>query len=363
MRIVFIVENFYPKIGGVETLFYNLALQLSEQGHSIVVLTSGLKQDNIKEEKINPNFFIHRLDSSNRYWFTFFGIFSMFNKAKGADLIHTTSYNAGIPASLIGLLLRKHVVITFHEYWGKMWFDLAYFGKIKQWLHYTFEKILVKMPFTRFVAVSDYTKEALQSADIPESKVVRIYNGLQYEEFRTSGVIAKEKRIVFFGRLGISKGVDLFLKSIKHVNHGDFRFECILSETQSSYEEILKTIIKEDGISDRVTFIPTLPFQELKSYLQSSHAVIIPSYSEGFCFAAAECVALGVPIISSGRGALKEVVTGKYIEFDEFSEIGCAHAIQKAIQDDWSEKPIQHFRLKDTVAKYRDLYNEILENS
>ena len=39
MKILFVLENFYPNIGGVETLFKSLTEQLVREGHEVMVIT------------------------------------------------------------------------------------------------------------------------------------------------------------------------------------------------------------------------------------------------------------------------------------------------------------------------------------
>lgn len=360
MKLLFVLENYFPKIGGVETLFYRLTQHLASHGHSVTVVTSGLNTDNIRDEYLAENLRVIRLKSPSRYNFTFLGIFTMMKYAREADLIHTTSYNAGLPASILGIILRKKVIITFHEYWGKMWYELPYFSKASLTLHYTFEKLLVVLPFHKYVAVSDYTAECLENNGVKHNDITRIYNGLDYSEFELSKDVVTQNRFLFFGRLGVSKGVDLLLKSLHLIpdNHG-FEFHFILSETTTPFMQTINEIVKEEGIQDIVKFIPTQPFDELKAYIKSSYAVIIPSYSEGFCFAAAETIALGVPVVSSGRGALKEVVSGLYTEFTDYTQEACAEAIQKAINGDWIRTDKKQFEIADTVASYEQLYYEI----
>jgi glycosyltransferase involved in cell wall biosynthesis len=95
---------------------------------------------------------------------------------------------------------------------------------------------------------------------------------------------------------------------------------------------------------------------ELIQKITQSDAVVIPSYSEGFCYAAVESVALGMPIISSGRGALPEVVSGKFIALEKLGVTELYQAMKKSMTHDWSQKEIKKFELKDTVYQYIDLY-------
>ena len=83
-------------------------------------------------------------------------------------------------------------------------------------------------------------------------------------------------------------------------------------------------MIEEYDLHSCVRIFHHLSKPELIEKITQSDAVVIPSYSEGFCYAAVESVALGMPIISSGRGALPEVVSGKFITLDR---LGCYRII------------------------------------
>ena len=83
---------------------------------------------------------------------------------------------------------------------------------------------------------------------------------------------------------------------------------------------------------------------------------MIPSYSEGFCFAAVESIALGIPVISSGKGALEEVVSGKHIVMESQDSKGLSDALEKAYRGEWIKKPVKEFPFEDTLRDYLGLY-------
>ena len=140
MKILFILELYYPNIGGIEKLFKSLAEKLVEQGYEVTVITTRFRKDLPVREEIN-GVHIKRLRMSSRFLFTFFGVFSMLKEARHCDIIHTTSYNAAFPARIAGWITGKKVIITFHEVWGKLWFRLPYTNSISKILYYTYEKL------------------------------------------------------------------------------------------------------------------------------------------------------------------------------------------------------------------------------
>ena len=216
MKILFVLENYYPHIGGVETLFHNLAHKLSDQNHQVVVLTTLKNKDDAPYENIG-DVQIYRKSYLNRYFFTFFAVFAAFRVAKDCDLIHTTSYNAALPAWLAGKFRGKKVLITFHEVWADLWFSLPFMSKLGARLHYMFEQLILGLDFHRFIGVSHFTEQALLDQGIPKSRVAMIYNGIDYSEFANFKYNPKEEAFTFtfFGRLGMSKGIEIFLSAIQ----------------------------------------------------------------------------------------------------------------------------------------------------
>lgn len=358
MKILFILESFHPNIGGVETLFRDLSLALAKQDFEITVLTTQSSHNNNLSKELS-GVKIVRLPFRNRYLFTFLAWIPATYYAFKNDLIQTTSYNAGIPAIVASVLAWKKVIITFHEVWGKMWFRLPYFSKFSLSLHYLFEKMLLLLPFTKFVAVSEFTKKQLIAHGINEKKVTRIYNGLDYSFLKPRTIVPKNERFTFlyFGRLGISKGLDILIKGASKVEE-KFKLEIVVPRQPTNFLNTIKQEIKEANLESKVSIFHELPSDEMKNKIESADTVIIPSYSEGFGFCAVETIALGVPIISSDQGSLREVVNGKYIKMESFDGIGLANAMRKALNGEYENSPQIKYHLTDSIKAYIDLYSE-----
>ena len=364
MKILFILEYYYPHIGGVETLFKSLTEKLVENGHEITVLTNRFDQTLPKTEDIN-GVHIKRLSFQNRYAFTFFAVFQAVRLAGRYDLIQTTSYNAALSAYIAGKLRRKKTVITFHEVWGKLWKDLPWMSPLSKKLHSLFEWFILKMNFDHFVAVSDFTKDAVISHGVEGQKVSRIYNGLDYNEIKKPNNLLdySKKTFLYFGRAGVSKGLDILVDAVYLLKDHTFNFILVLPSKSDPLVKKVLSLVEEKGLDEIVHYQTSLSYEDLKRTISSVYAVIIPSYSEGFCFAAAETNALDTPIISSGRGALKEVVRGKYREFENMSPTSLAETIIAAAEGNWLYKKERKFDLEESVRNYIDLYERIYNDN
>jgi len=366
MKILFVLENFYPNIGGVETLFKSLTEQLVREGHEVMVITTRLNDDMPAEEIMN-GVKIRRYPFFNRYTFTLFAVFPIMRHIRKYDLVHTTSYNAGFPAYLTAKIFRKKIIITFHEVWGKLWFDLPYMGRIARWGHYLFEQMLTRFRFDKFVAVSHSTADSMRENGIAEHRIATIYNGLDYERverLRTAAEVSKEERpftYTYYGRLGISKGLDVLLDAAVLITekHPDSRLKIIIPKTPKSLLENIVFFIQKHHLEDYIQLKHHLSSADLVSELKNSNCVVVPSYSEGFCYVAVESIALGIPIISSDKKALKEVISGSFIRMKEFSADGLLDAMTEAIAGNWKNTPIKRFELMNTVNQYIDLYHKV----
>jgi glycosyltransferase involved in cell wall biosynthesis len=367
VRILYVLEHFHPYTGGAELLFYHLTTSLAELGHEVKVITTRFDKK-LPSEEMYKGVKIHRISCKNRYLFTFLALPAVIKHAKWADLIHTTSYNAGFPASLGGLFRKKKVVITFHEVWRELWWRLPFIHPLIRPIYFSVEWALLKMPFSHWIAVSESTKQALERAGIPAKKISLIYNGIDYSRFTNTHLRIKDKeqfQFLYFGRQGVSKGIDLILPAFEQLikSYPQVRLQLVLSNRPNQISGWINKKIKDNlSLKNKITISLDLPKAALLDEIANADAVLIPSYSEGFCFAAVETVALGTPLISSGKGALSEVIGGKVIVMEEFSVVGLKSAMEMALKEKWQELPLKRFELATFIEKHMLFYVDLLRD-
>ncbi len=362
MKLLFVLEHYYPYIGGAENLFTALTRKLVKNGHTITVITS-LYDRSLPLREVSEGVKIIRVRCLNRYLFTFFSLPILMREVRRFDLIHTTTYNAALPSWLVGKIMNKPVVVTFHEVWGKLWFQLPFIKSWQSRLFHLYEKIILSLPFKKYIAVSNYTKDCLEEAGIDSNRIVMIHNGLDYDSLSSYRYTApKDFTYTYFGRLGISKGLDLLLPAAKlfSTQYPDSKLQLILPKKPRAFFKKILRMIRQLNLENHIVLMHGLPRKELYQTLCSSSCVVIPSYSEGFCFAAAEAVALGVPIISSQKGALKEVVNGRYVSIEAMNSNALYEALFRARNEQWTESLQKYFPLNNTVDDHLKLYDCLL---
>ncbi len=363
LKIAFILENFYPKIGGIETLFKHLCEALVREGHEVLVITSNCQ--GCPRNQTLKGIQIIRTTRGDRKLFFFQSISYILRHCRYVDLIHTTTYTAGFPAFIGAKLLKKKIIITFHEYRGRYWFTFPYSNRFNSFIRYVLEQFIIRIPFDKVVAVSNFTKNALQKAGVSPVKIAMIYNGIDYKKFENFQWKLSEQidtfSYSFLGRLARSKGLHLLLPAILKVKEQfpHIRFKFFISEPQKKVYQQFHAWIDKYDLENTIEIKMNLSDDDLRNELMSTNCIVIPSSAEGFCYSAVESMAMNIPVISSGRWALKEVIGGKYLEMEKYNVENLVKVLIKAYSGDWIVMQSKHFHLVDTVQNYLDLYKSL----
>lgn len=360
MRILYVLEHYFPYIGGAEKLFQELAEGMAAQGHHVVVITTLFNRELPMTETVNKVKVV-RLNCYNRFLFTFFAFFKLITLKDRFDLVHSTTYNAAVPAWLYARLKGYHCILTFHEVWDKLWFELPFLSYGQRLVYFWYEKFVTKLKFDQYIAVSQATQESLIEAGIEKKSITCIHNGLDQSLYADKHVGSSEGKFKFlyFGRLGVSKGLELIIPAFTQLKkeRTDVELDLVLPTTPTSVFQQVLGMIHQNGDPKDLNIFHEVSSEELQKMITTSDAILIPSHSEGFCFAAAEACALGAPVIHSGRKALAEVVSGMNIEMSSVSVSGLLDAMKKARAGEWNLTSPKQFLLSETIRHHFDLYN------
>jgi glycosyltransferase involved in cell wall biosynthesis len=376
MRILFVLENYYPFIGGAEVLFKNLCEGLAGRGHKVTVLTS-LLQGTIPQENIN-GVSVRRIrlpSRGRRYWFSFVAIPQAIKLAGKADFVHTTTYNGAFPAWLAAKLRRRPAIITVLEILGPLWAKLEGMNLLSSFLHRLLERLIISLPFDHDVAISRYTSGCLRRYGVKDNRISVIYPGIDYHLFNP--VTAKGKRVreqlymaddlfvyMYFGRPGVSKGIVYLVKAVPLISTGiaNSKLLLILSrEPTEGYQRII-SLIKDLDIEDKVILIDPVQRDALPDYVAASDCVVVPSLSEGFGFTAAEACAMGRPVVASDIASLPEVVSGKYLLIKPQDHVAIADGISAIYNNRYTSSATKMFFWERSINDYITLcYGDLIQ--
>ena len=117
-------------------------------------------------------------------------------------------------------------------------------------------------------------------------------------------------KICFAGLQMSSKGPHTLLEAIAILKNNNLPTYCMLAGSvfQESYMQSMQKFINAHGLQNNVQFVPQLSRQQLSRFFQLHHACVFPSiHPEAFGIVAAEAMASGLALVSSGVGGAAEV--------------------------------------------------------
>ena len=117
-------------------------------------------------------------------------------------------------------------------------------------------------------------------------------------------------RICFAGLQMSSKGPHTLLQAIALMNDKNIPTYCMFAGGvfEESYMQAMQRFIDTQRLQNNVQFVPQLTRQQLSRFFRLHHVCVFPSiYPEAFGIVAAEAMASGLALVSSGVGGAAEV--------------------------------------------------------
>ncbi len=370
MKILFVLENYLPNIGGVETIFKNLADGLVKRGHDVSIITHRIKgtkeKENIRGVKV---YRVNVPPFGPRYWFTFLSIPKVVKLAKNADIIHTTTFNAAFPSWFASKILGKPCVITVHEVWVGKWMEFTDMNPLNAFLHDLLERMIYSLSFDAYACVSESTKKSLVRVLGSKKNIFRVYNGFDYALFNPENYKKIDKRklglnensfvCLAYGRPGVSKGFDYLVKAVPKIKIKNFQLLLILSSDRR-YNHIIN-LIHRLKLKNKIKVLKPVQRNELPRYIKTAHCVVVPSLTEGFGYSALEACAMEKPVVVSNTASLPEVIFGKYVLVKPKSSDAIATGIEMIHGKAYIKTKKKLFTIQKNVEGYTKIYNWLLK--
>lgn len=326
-HVLFVVEYYFPHVGGGEIVFQHLAEGLAARGVRVDVVTCRLPGTAARE--VVNGVTVHRVrvpQRGRRHWFSALALPAVLRLCGPDTIIHTTTHNGAFPAWLGARLRGVPCVQTIHEVFGPQWAALAGLGRGEARLFQRFERAAVSLPFAWQVCVSQYTKRKLEEYyPSARRRLSVIYNGVDHALFDPAKVDREAMRAqlgvadrfvaLYFGRPGYSKGLDYLLDALPDLvsTIPDFLLLLLLAdEPRNLYDQALARL-QPFVAKGQARVMRPVARHDLPAHLAAADCVVIPSLSEGFGLSAAEACAMGRPVVATTGGALPEVVSGRHV--------------------------------------------------
>lgn len=142
-------------------------------------------------------------------------------------------------------------------------------------------------------------------------KIQIVHCGLEESFFNLPQAPTKQtdKPIQFLciGRLCEQKGQLLLLQAFKNCLHKGLHAQLTFAG-DGEMRDIVESYIKKHKLEPSVTISGWVDSDTIKSLLNKSHAMVLPSFAEGLPVAIMEAMATGVPVISTGIAGIPELI-------------------------------------------------------
>jgi glycosyltransferase involved in cell wall biosynthesis len=105
------------------------------------------------------------------------------------------------------------------------------------------------------------------------------------------------------------KGHEILIRALVTIPDRNWHLTCAGNlDRDCSHVNRLKSLLRESGLEERVSFAGELGATELEARYRAADVFVLPTLYETYCMAVAEALAHGLPVVSTSTGAIPQLV-------------------------------------------------------
>ena len=370
VRVLMVISQFYPLLGGTEVQAQLLARDLMKRGIKVSILTRRLK--GLPRYELIDGIPVYReiktIDLGflwGCYYALSVGMF-LYRRRNQYDIIHCHILQGfhTVIALIFKYLFNKKVVVKMSSSGETS--DLKLLKEVKlgslflQWVKNVDAVISVCKQSSRELVENGFSRDIL----------VEIPNGVNTHKYSKGIPRGKKelKTITCIGRLDRHKGVDYLLRGFKTLLTETDTVRLVIVGTGPD-ETHLKYLTEELELQGHVIFRGRQ--EDIPGILDSTDLFVLPSLSEGMSNVLLEAMSCGLPVVATSVGGNGDLIRDGYngilippkdskrlsavllrlLEDEEFS-----HSLGKA-----AEKTVtENYAIDKIGEQYMSLYNRLV---
>jgi len=350
MKIVQVVNHFYPCLGGMERIVEDISEKLVGKKNIVKVVclnTCANSKNKLKEKEIFNKIQIERIPFIDLKYYKI--ALSVFDKIKNSDVVHV--HGIGFFSDFLiatKIFHKKPIIVSTH---GGI-FHTQKLGVLKKIYFYFFQKIILKFANT-VIAVSKNDYELFKPIC---NNLVLIENGVNTSKFKTR---KKQKNtFLYLGRFSKNKQIPFLLNTFAELKKKNNKFTLIIAGTD--WENLLylyKQKVSDLGLEKNVSFVINPLNEETKELYANSEYFVSASRYEGFGLTIVEAMASGtIPLVQYNEGhsiTVQDKKNGYFIDYTNAKK--AAKTLQEILQTN-------KISSKDTILRAKEFdWNKQIE--
>lgn len=304
-HIAFVVNNYPPKIGGLEQHVYQLAHHLAELGHRVTVIALDNSHIGVEHGPVT----VHRLRGSR----TVAGVFSapfpgtkrrLYRLLRDQGVTLISVHTRFFPMSFVGLGLGKAlgVPVVHTEHGSDHVKGVSPFvGVVSRLVDRTMGRYILQHA-TGVLAISTGAQEFVQRlAGVPS---VVFHNAIDTKFFRARPVNMLRQRLLFLGRIVPGKGWELTLKVGEYLQKYFPDIEVHFIGDGIERQKLL-TSLASSPLAENAVYHGYLSAPDINDVLANGILLNPTLLSEGFQTTLLEAIASGAAVVSTPVAAAR----------------------------------------------------------
>ncbi|MBN2725548.1 MAG: glycosyltransferase family 4 protein [Deltaproteobacteria bacterium] len=355
-RILLVLTEFPPAIGGMQTHAILLSSHLHKMGYHVNIFTYRSADDPLEIKKVDDSFPfpVYRKLSRVGYHYNL-KILTDFIKKHPQDLVYSSTVFYGILEKLTGIKtvcrsVGNDIMRPWIAYPFKPGSQVASNAWLERKLYNFFKKIdkpeMVEVIFreqrllltvksaksaSKILANSEFTRNLLLDVGVPSKNIEVMVGGVDAEYFKRPaflnirelrqnlGLPAGRKIITTACRLVDKKGVDFLITSLAATNPQISNMHLVIVGKGRRLSRLRK-LAYSMGVDEYVSFVGSVPYEQMPPYYWASDAFVLASTvfrdpvtgladAETMGRVLLEANAAGTPVVATESGGIPSVIS------------------------------------------------------
>lgn len=349
MKILHVVRQFYPCIGGIENFVHGLAKEQVKRGNVVKVLTlnrSFLDGKTLPDEEAVDGIMIKRIPyiGSKRYPIAL----SCIRYLDGFDIVNIHCVDFFVDYLVLLKPFHKKKIVL-HTHGG--FFHTDWLARVKK-VYFNIITRMVLRGCDRIIACSNSDYELFSGIS---RNIIRIDNGVDIDRYAKVKKNIENGTLLYIGRIDENKRIDNLIKVAAYLKMAGqkVRLRIVGADWRSLKPKFL-ALMGKMGIENEVTFLGQLSDEALLRELSKAHLFVSASEYEGFGISVIEAMASGTICVLNSIPSFKEFMVDSQNGFiaDYDGTEGAALVIKKALAMPPDDYYAMAEKAKEFVSRY-----------